>query len=124
MQWEFANSFTTTTANCSISTAGELSVPQNVSSVVLRATFPTGTTGTAFLAGKDKEPASTIKPSNLTGWVVLGNGVTISNNIAQFTLSMSDAGGISTNVGLCAYSTKNNVATVAVNTGASQSTIT
>ena len=51
--WEFADSFTTNTANCSISSSGELSVAQGVASVSLVATFPTGISGTAFLAVKD-----------------------------------------------------------------------
>ena len=116
--WEFADKFETTTTNCSISTAGELLVDQGVSSVSLKATFPTGTTGTAFLAVKDKEPASATKPANITGWIIVGNGVTISSNSATFTLSMSDTGGLSTNVGICAYSIKN---TAGVKVGTSES---
>ena len=119
--WEFANTFSTSTANCTISTAGELSVPHGVSSVTLQATFPTGTTGTAFLAGKDKQPASSVKPTNTTGWIVIGSGVTIASNIATFTLSMADANGISTNVGLCAYTVKSNM--VAISSGSTQSVI-
>jgi hypothetical protein len=111
--WEFADSFTTTTANCSISTAGELLVAQGVAKVSLKANFPTGTTGTAFLAVKDKEPPSATKPTNITGWTIIGSGVTIASNSATFELSMSDTNGLSTNVGICAYVMKNTSAITA-----------
>jgi len=112
VEWEFADSFTTNTANCSISPQGELSVAQGIAKVNLVAKFPTGTTGTAFLAVKDKEPASATKPTNMTGWVIVGGGVSISNTNATFELSMADTNGISTNVGICAYTIKNQSAIV------------
>jgi hypothetical protein len=115
--WEFADSFTTTTANCSISNTGELLVPMDVAKVSLKANFPTGTTGTAFLAVKDKEPASSTKPTTTTGWTIIGSGVTIASNSATFELSMSDSNGLSTNVGICAYTIKN---TSGVNAGTAE----
>jgi hypothetical protein len=45
---------------------------------------------------------------------VIGNGVAIATNSATFTLNMSDTNGLSTNVGICAYTIKN---TAGVNTG-------
>jgi len=119
--FEFADSFTTSTPNCTISPQGELSVPHGVSSVSLQATFPTGTTGTAFLAGKDKQAASSTKPTTTSDWIVIGTGVSITSNKATFTLSMADANGISTNVGLCAYTTKSSMTAVA--SGNTHSTI-
>jgi len=112
VEWEFADSFTTNTTNCSISPQGELSVAQGIAKVNLVAKFPTGTTGTAFLAVKDKEPASATKPTNMTGWVIVGGGALISNTNATFELSMADINGISTNVGICAYTIKNQSAVV------------
>ena|GEM_PF-3262210 len=107
--YEFANSFSTTTSNCSITTGGELSVAQNVATVSLKATFTAGTTGTAYLAVKDKGTASTIKPTDLTGWTIVGSGATITSNVATFTLSMNDNNGITTGVGICAYTIKSNL---------------
>ena len=117
--WEFADSFTTSTTSCSISTAGELSVAQSVTSVSLVATFPTGTTGTAYLAVKDNQSASATKPTNTDGWTVIGNGVTISSNKATFSLAMSNVNGLSNNVGICAYVIKNTSAVVQGNTQSS-----
>jgi hypothetical protein len=119
--YEFADSFSTTTANCSINTAGELLVDQAVNNVTLVARFPTGTTGTAFLAVRDNQAPSTTKPTAITGWNVIGNGVTISSLNATFTLSMNNTNGLSAGVGICAYTMRNNASSV--NVGSQTSTI-
>jgi hypothetical protein len=48
----------------------------------------------------------------MTGWVIVGGGALISNTNATFELSMADTNGISTNVGICAYTIKNQSAVV------------
>ena len=110
--YEFANSFSTSTANCSINTAGELLVDQSVTTVSLVAAFPTGTTGTAFLAVRDNTAPSSTKPTTPNGWSVIGSGVTISSNNATFSLAMNNTNGLSNGVGICAYVLRNNQSSI------------